>query len=1119
MAVKNSVTPNILVVLDNSESMDGYMTGTLVAGNDPNTRGNVGRTAIRNLAITPYRYAFNWGLMSFTTGAPSLMGTYVYYLGDANGMVFTNNCTGYVPGVFNGAPAIAGTSPDGGGRCVANPQPANGYNYITFNYSSDDYNINDVLYYGAYSGAPAISQAWAPAVNTSNPTTYYWYLSRSTPGLSDTTWNVPSDFSSLWFGSTLTPTDAGYVPVNNGVSLPNDISRSLYLPRGWGYYAGVTGNGTLNEAVMADSTTHYNKLLTLLANETNGATSEIKNAAVFTPTAGTLASAYSYFVGSNTPVTASCQQNFVMLVTDGLPTATTNGSMYSASDRTSTCSWDTTTNSCATGALSKAVNDVITQINGLRTTALPGWSTACSTASPPASPACSTNIDGTQTAGATPSGKYDIQTYVVGLGNTVVNANNLSSMNAMAHYGGGQNQALLATDQATFEAAINAITTNITAKVGSSAAIAVANALVTSSDNASYATSYNSGTWTGDLQAYPIDITTGLPLTTPLWTAGSAQTQLDLMTSASRQIVTSIDTIGAIGGVQFQPTTATTATKLSVSQQTLLNSPTTPPGPSDGAAVLAYLRGDRSGETAGTYRSRAHLLGDTVNAEPLLVRAPSFNYADAGYQGSTTTFKEANAGRTRIVYQGANDGMLHAFNAQTGAETWAYIPNLVMSKLNNLSSKVGFVHAYLVDGTPVSGDVDFKNCCTTGSGNDWHTILVGGLSKGGNGYYALDVTVPDAASETAVTSKVLWEFPNSITNTAQRNAAKLNTGYTFGKPIIVKTKATGWVVLVTSGYNNGTNVGDSGGDGLGHLYVLNPKTGDLLKDIPTTGCTTTPTTSPCGLAEISAYVENSDVDNTTDFVYGGDLMGNVWRFDLSGGSVSSWGVSKFAVLRDAGGTTQPITTTPELAKVIINGIAYRFVYIGTGQYLGSSDVPGTGQNSHATQTQTMYGLVDTTTSSLPDPLRATLQAQTLTTSGSTRTLTSYTVNLGTLNGWYVDLPSTGERVNTDPVLALGVLTFTSNIPSSTICVPGGSSWIYFMNYMTGGTMTNSIVPWSGMSLGNALASRPVLVQLPSGKVEALVRKSDATTQGLTVPTPSGGPTGKRVSWREIMLLQ
>jgi len=1195
MAVNNSVTPNVLVILDNSESMDGYMAGTLVSGSDPATRGNVGRSAMRNLAITPYRTAFNWGLMSFTTGSPSLMGTYVYYLGDAaggtattggaatSGMNFTTSCPGYVAPVGtypNATPAIPGNtgtctttttgnctrstngaiwtqnssstggtytwhdSPDTtaiwtGNRCVANPQPVtsggNTYNYISIDYSSDDYNINDVLYNGPYSSTPAISQAWAPAANTSSTTTYDWYLGRSATGLADTTWNDPADFTSLWFSSTLTPTDAGYIPKNSGSSLPNDISRSLYLPRAWGYYAGVTGSGTLNEAVKPDSTTHYNNLLALLGNETNSATGEIKNAAVFTPTVGTLTSAGTYYSGSSTPITASCQQNFVMLVTDGLPTANTSGSMYSAAARTNTCS-TTTTGNCsrdnttatwtygsgtatatwadatsATWTFGAAVTDVTTQLANLRTTALSGWSTSCSTSSPPAAPACSTHIDGTQTAGAIPTGKYDIQTYVVGLGDTVVNVNNFAALNAMAYSGGGTNTALLATDSTSFNTAINTITSNITAKVGSSAAIAVANALVTSTDNASYASSYNSGTWTGDLNAYAINITTGLPSTTSLWTAGSAQTQLDLRTSATRQIATSVGTAGTIGGIQFQATTASTATKLSTSQQTLLNSPTTPPGPSDGAAVVAYLRGDRSGEAAGTYRARAHLLGDTVNAEPLLVRAPSYNYSDVGYQGSSTTFKEANAGRARMVYQGANDGMLHAFNAATGAEAWAYIPNLVMSKLNNLSSKAGFIHTYLVDGSPISGDVDFKNCCETGSGNDWRTILVGGLGKGGRGYYALDVTNPIASSEAAVASKVLWEFPNSVTSSTLRSSAILNTGYSFGKPIIVKTVAKGWVVLVTSGYNNGTNAGDSGGDGLGHLYVLNPMTGDLIADIPTTGCTTTPTSSPCGLAQISAYVENGNVDDTTDFVYGGDLMGNVWRFNLSGNSVSSWSVAKFAVLRDAGSATQPVTTAPELAKIVINSIAYRFVYVGTGQYLGNSDVPGTGQNSHATQTQTMYGLVDTTTSALPDPLRPSLVQQTL--SGSPLQASSTPVNFATQNGWLLDLPNAGERINTDPVLALGALDFTTNIPSSTICVPGGSSWFYSLDYKSGGNITGAA--WSAISLGNALASRPVMVQLPSGQVVALIRNSNGTTIAQNAPTPAGMSSQKRVSWREI----
>lgn len=1081
MAVKNSVTPNLLVIYDNSESMDAYMNGTLVSGNDPNTRGNIGRQVMRN-AITGYRTAFNWGLMTYgMSSTPGLYNTWAYYLGSDTGMVFTDDCVGYVAG-NPPTPGISASNTSSaypsGLRCVANPQPFSpGGAFVTYDKTGDDSDIQDVLYdTGTY------ASLWGLTAGTG--TSYNMYNTHKTT--SGNSW-VPGAFSGSLGTWSFTPTDAGYL-----AAYP-PMTRQMYVPRGWGYYAGITGAGNINEAVLADSTTHYNTLQSLLANETNGTTSEVKNGAVFTPLKGTLDSAKTYFSTSYqskaSPIQYSCQQNFVMMVTDGLPTGTTSGALYSAADRTNTCTWSTTTNSCTSGSFGVAATDAISSVTALRTT---------------------TN--------ATKTTPYDIQTYVVALGDTVANANALAVMNAMAN-AGGTGSALLANNATSFQNAINSITDSITAKVGSSAAVSVANAHVTSTDNASYASSYNSGTWAGDLNAYAIDVTTGIPQTTSLWTAGSAQDQLDLISPTNRKIATSTDTAGSIGGLQFQPTTATTTTKLSASQQTLLNTPTT----TDGAVVLAYLRGDRSGETAGTYRVRAHLLGDTVNAEPLVVRAPSANYADTGYQGSTTTFKEANATRTRIVYQGANDGMLHAFDAATGAEAWAYVPNLVMANLNNLSSKAGFTHQYRVDGTPVSGDVDFKNCCTTGSGNDWHTILVGGLGKGGRGYYALDVTNPNAANEAAVASKALWEFPNSVTNTANRNAAKLNTGYTFGKPIIVKTKANGWVVLVTSGYNNGTNTGDSGGDGLGHLFVLNPKTGDLIKDIPTIGCTTTPATTPCGLAQISAYVENADLDNTTDFVYGGDLMGNVWRFDFSGNSVSSWNVSKFAVLKDVNGATQPITTTPELAKISINGADYRFVYVGTGQYLGDTDVPcptsgcpsGKTQNSSATQTQTMYGLVDNTTSTLPDPLRSSLQQQTLTTSGSTRTVTSNSVDFTTKKGWYVDLPDMGERINTDPALALGALAFTSNIPSTTVCVPGGSSWLYFLNYQTGGVITNSTTTWSAISLGDALASRPVLIQLPSGKVVTLVRKSDATTQTQDVPLPASASSGKRVSWREI----
>jgi type IV pilus assembly protein PilY1 len=172
MAVSNMVTPNVLVIYDNSQSMDGLMAGVMVSGNNPNTRGNIGRAVMRN-AITGYRSAFNWGLMTYgMSSVPTLYSTYAYYLGSSTDMVFTSNCTGFVAGAFNGAPPTAGTSTAGGGRCVANPQPSTGREYLTFDFSSDDASINDVLYYGSYSssGIPQYNQLWAPATNTANPT-------------------------------------------------------------------------------------------------------------------------------------------------------------------------------------------------------------------------------------------------------------------------------------------------------------------------------------------------------------------------------------------------------------------------------------------------------------------------------------------------------------------------------------------------------------------------------------------------------------------------------------------------------------------------------------------------------------------------------------------------------------------------------------------------------------------------------------------------------------------------------------------------------------------------------------------------------------------------------------
>lgn len=664
---------------------------------------------------------------------------------------------------------------------------------------------------------------------------------------------------------------------------------------------------------------------------------------------------------------------------------------------------------------------------------------------------------------------------------------------------------------------INALD-NIAARVSAGASIAVSSANILAGNNTLFASSYLPGfTWSGELGAYAVDVGTGIPGTTPIWLA---QAKLDARTAASRYIFTYTGNAGVNQGIQFQPSTATTATKLSAAQQALLNTPVSPPGTSDGANVVRYLRGERALEQSGVYRTRTHLLGALVHAQPVVVRPPDSRYIDAGY----AVFKSAKANRRQVVLQGANDGMLHAFDAGTapagatagtpgtGEELWAYVPSLVLPALNNLSRKVGYTYKPYVDATPVVGDVDFNKTSGFAGTPDWRTIAVGGLGKGGRGFYALDVTDTTAGSEATAKDKVLWEFPNSATAAA----VKVNIGHSFGRPIITKTRAHGWVVLVTSGYNNGTNAGDSGGDGQGYLYVLNARTGALISALGTGAGTAA---DPSGLAHIAGYVESGETDNTVEYVYGGDTRGNVWRFDLTAASSASWNVAKLATLVDSAGAYQPVTVEPELAKIKVNGVDRRFIYVGTGLLLGDRDIPGvTGANTWSSQTQTMYGLVDdlgaTPTIS---PLRSNLVQQTLSNNANgSRTVTANSIDYTTKKGWFVDFPVTGERINTPPTLGAGAIVVVTNIPSSDPCTLGGSSFLNIFDYQTGGYRTGVPSSPTSVRFPQGMGSGAVLVRLPSGAIVGLVRLMDGTMTATGVPTSGSASVTKRRSWRELL---
>ena len=143
------VIPNLLVVYDNSESMDGTMAGKVIAGDDPTTRGNIARSVIRS-TITNFSGSFNWGLESFATPDwPGPYTTYAYYFGNSTTMNFTNDCVGGI------------SASNAGNRCMANPQLGNGFNYISYAKTGDDPDINDVLYIWGDWG----NQLWGLGVN------------------------------------------------------------------------------------------------------------------------------------------------------------------------------------------------------------------------------------------------------------------------------------------------------------------------------------------------------------------------------------------------------------------------------------------------------------------------------------------------------------------------------------------------------------------------------------------------------------------------------------------------------------------------------------------------------------------------------------------------------------------------------------------------------------------------------------------------------------------------------------------------------------------------------------------------------------------------------------------
>ncbi len=633
---------------------------------------------------------------------------------------------------------------------------------------------------------------------------------------------------------------------------------------------------------------------------------------------------------------------------------------------------------------------------------------------------------------------------------------------------------------------------------------------VAQSGVASYSARYEPSDWSGEVvgSTTTFDATTGQPTQTVAW---SFSTQLDAQASGSgwdtgRRIATWNPATGA--AVAFRHA------NLSTAQRTALD--TSYRTGDDSADYVNYLRGQRLHETSSSdsssaraYRSRSRLLGDIVNSRPRVVGAPNEPWSSATNPGYST-FKTTHAARTPVVYVGSNAGMLHAINgnlsgAGAGTELFAYVPGRLAEGPTGAPGTTGLAargnpalqHKYFVDASPMVIDIDFARTVGSGSATpDWRTLLVSGLGKGGKSYFAIDVTDPSTwTTESAVAGKVLWEFTDA------------DLGYTFGEPQIVKTQQHGWVMVFGSGYNNT--------DGVGYIYIVNPRTGALIQKI-STGVGSP--TSQAGLAHVQAFLLDR-TDGTADSLYAGDLLGNLWRLDLTPATGAYAAPTRLATLADSGGTAQPVTTRPLV--VVQPGNQRRWVTVGTGQLLDTADLS-------STQQQTMYAIVDGTArrfnATAPAGFSFPLARNNLL--GLSDIRNAIVLNLSNELGWRFDLPTVASgpsyRVSTESTSFFGVVEFLAMSPASDDPCRAGQSRAYAIDLGTGQSnllaSDGTTLPFYAVTDGVATEQRSLSVSQSGqiGRRRLVVCTDQGGCQALNTRTPPGIGL-RRLNWRELIL--
>jgi type IV pilus assembly protein PilY1 len=1088
--------------LDNGNGVVAPYTvnnGGLLTDNSP-SRLNVAKAGLTSV-LNSYIASADFGLIDYATQGLGAYQTWVYQMSNPGGFTFTNTIPPvgqeYVPNPCFGVPLFAPWQVSQNCAQLDAFYPTQSITtkqYMLVSVSSDDPSVNDVLYAG---GQDPVCMVYSGPWPSPNPFPPQFSLGNYEGGGVYESYGAQINNCAPWTG----PTNAGFVPYSTQV---------MYEMRGWGFYTwSETANDGNPVVPMTSSgavptpTSVANAIAQFtpyLAPETISAgTQELKAAATQSPMAGLLNRALTVFAG-NPPTTNGCvTQRYVVLVTDGLPTMDLNHNNWPPLGSTSAAGYGVTATFNVDGSLGatndQALTDVISKLQALN------------------------------------SGANPIKTYIIGVGAGVDPSKNPSAaatLTAMS-IAGGTNTYFPATSPLAVTDALQTIITAILEQTQSTASAAVnstglnVNSKVYQSQFVTSDTPYQD--WTGNLFQYGIDPNSGVvDLACALSPCWSAQTQLDNNVAANTPAARIIATWDPQQNkaIPFEwsngnaPHNITTGSTLGHALQTY--TPDT-----NGQDVLQFLRGSLAQDkhNGGTFRNRSHLLGDIVDSNPAYIGPSNEGIQSASY----LAFAATTATRPAVLYIGANDGMLHAFDVNTGGERFAYIPSGVYNNLVNLVSPYyNAQHQFFVNGSPKAGDVQFSDLT-------WHSLLVGTESQGGKSVYALDITNPASiTSETALANVVLWDFTDS------------DMGLGFSAPVIANT-AAGWTVLVGNGYNSNNQKP--------FLYALDPQHGSKMAKLDLCGAVPAACdlTSANGLASLIAVNSGGQVAGGANLVYAGDLQGNMWRIDISNTNPNNWVATVLFQARDASGNKQPITTSPVASlNPRFPQVLGTMVMFGTGQFLGVPDIANA-------NVQSIYGVYDPPAGYVSPLTRANLLVQDLDTATigtlQVRTISGTAPVIPINKGWYIDLDLlSGERVINDPRLETGgelVLTTYQPIPPAVgSCTTTGSSYLMVLNYATGGTFTtpqfdvtgdgkinanDTVVPSGspvgtqpvapvGMSLGNVYASAPTIRSgsFATGTGIALITESTVGSIGgnpTIQPVILKGSSKSRTAWWEI----